>query len=151
MTMKKRRQRWMFPWWCLFIAYACAVILFVTSIFFIIIRGIEFGDVKTQKWLISLITGFFCSILLIQPFKVIILCLFVIVSFRTTTFNDIIQIFLLTIFFAYCLRKSNYDEEAAEFIDDEIIEWHSNANEDFQSPTVMTTHEMRGCRTGALP
>lgn len=38
--------------------------------FFIIARGIEFGDLKTQKWLTSLLSGFFSSILLIQPLKV---------------------------------------------------------------------------------
>jgi hypothetical protein len=27
--------------------------------FFIIIRGIEFGDLKTQKWLTSVLSGFF--------------------------------------------------------------------------------------------
>ena len=40
------------------------------SIFFIIARGIEFGDVKVQKWLTSLIAGFFSSIFVIQPIKV---------------------------------------------------------------------------------
>jgi hypothetical protein len=40
------------------------------SMFFIIVRGIEFGDLKTQKWLTSLISGFFSSIFLIQPMKV---------------------------------------------------------------------------------
>jgi hypothetical protein len=40
--------------------------------FFIIVRGIEFGDLKTQKWLTSLLSGLFSSILLIQPIKVIL-------------------------------------------------------------------------------
>jgi hypothetical protein len=62
----------MFPWWCLFIAYGISFILIVISTFFIIVRGIQFGDLKTQKWLTSLISGFFSSILLIQPFKVIL-------------------------------------------------------------------------------
>lgn len=60
----------MFPWWCLFIAYGLSFIIAGVSIFFIIVRGIEFGDLKTQKWLTSILTGFFASILFIQPFKV---------------------------------------------------------------------------------
>jgi len=60
----------MFPWWCLFVAYGLSFILAGISAFFIIARGIEFGDLKIQKWLTSLISGFFSSILLIQPIKV---------------------------------------------------------------------------------
>ncbi len=67
---KKKQSRWMFPWWCLFIAYGLSLILAGISTFFIIVRGIEFGDLKTQKWLTSLVSGFFSSILLIQPLKV---------------------------------------------------------------------------------
>ena len=58
------------PWWCIFIVYGLCVILVGISILFIIARGIEFGDVKTQKWLISILSGFFSSILLTQPMKV---------------------------------------------------------------------------------
>ena len=60
----------MFPWWCLFIAYGLSLILAVVSIFFIIVRGIEFGDAKIQKWLTSLLSSFFSSIVLVQPLKV---------------------------------------------------------------------------------
>ncbi|CAF1356214.1 unnamed protein product [Adineta ricciae] len=59
-----------FPWWCLFIAYALSILMICISIFFIIVRGIEFGDLKTQKWLTSVLTGFFSSIFLTQPIKV---------------------------------------------------------------------------------
>lgn len=38
--------------------------------FIIIARGIEYGDEKTQRWLISILTGFFSSIFLTQPIKV---------------------------------------------------------------------------------
>jgi hypothetical protein len=67
---KKKKSGRMLPWWCLFIAYGLSLILTVVSTFFIIVRGIEFGDLKTQKWLTSLVSGFFSSILFIQPLKV---------------------------------------------------------------------------------
>ncbi|CAF1390512.1 unnamed protein product, partial [Adineta ricciae] len=60
---KKRPTSGTFPWWCIFIAYTLSFMIIVVSIFFIIVRGIEFGDVKTQKWLTSVLTGFFSSIL----------------------------------------------------------------------------------------
>ena len=66
----KKKKGLTFPWWCLFIAYGLSIVIASVSIFFIIVRGIEFGDVKTQQWLTSLLSGFFSSILLIQPLKV---------------------------------------------------------------------------------
>jgi hypothetical protein len=75
----KKQSHLTFPWWCLFIAYGLSLIFAGISIFFIIARGIEFGDLKTQKWLTSLLSGFFSSILLIQPIKVIL--------FMTKTFD----------------------------------------------------------------
>jgi hypothetical protein len=67
---KKKGSKFTFPWWCLFLAYGFSLVLVIISMFFLIVRGIEFGDLKTQKWLTSLIAGFFSSILLIQPIKV---------------------------------------------------------------------------------
>ncbi|CAF1309622.1 unnamed protein product [Rotaria magnacalcarata] len=97
---EKKSFRLLFPWWCLFIAYGLSFIVAAISIFFIIVRGIEFGDLKTQKWLASLLSGFFSSIFLIQPIKIII----------------------LTLLFAVFMRHKNEDEQAAEFIDDDNIE-----------------------------
>ena len=69
---KTKSTSFLFPWWCIFIAYGLSFLFAVVSIFFIIVRGIEFGDLKSQKWLTSLLTGFFSSVLLIQPLKVCI-------------------------------------------------------------------------------
>ncbi|CAF1234712.1 unnamed protein product [Adineta steineri] len=98
--IKKKRSSFTFPWWCLFIAYTFSTMIIIVSIFFIIIRGIEFGDAKTQKWLTSVLTGFFSSILFTQPIK--ILCVAAI--------------------FAFFCRKSNDDKEASEYIDDNEVE-----------------------------
>jgi hypothetical protein len=66
----KVKSSFTFPWWCIFVAYGVCIILVGVSIIFIIAGGIEFGDEKTQKWLISVLSGFFSSILLTQPLKV---------------------------------------------------------------------------------
>jgi hypothetical protein len=89
-----------FPWWCIFLAYGISLILVGLSILFIIARGIEFGELKSQKWLTSILSGFFSSIFLTQPMKV--LC--------------------LAIFFAFCFRNANEDKEAKEYIDDNQID-----------------------------
>ncbi len=67
---KPRQLKLTFPWWCIFPAYILSILLVGTSILFIIVRSIELGDVKTQKWLTSVVTGFFSSICLTQPLKV---------------------------------------------------------------------------------
>lgn len=67
---KKKQRAVSFPWWCLFIAYGVSFVMIGVSILLIIARGIEFGDVKIQKWLTSLATAFFSSVLLSQPIKV---------------------------------------------------------------------------------
>jgi polycystin 1L2 len=75
------------PWWFIFIAYGLSFLVVSISAIFIIARGIEFGDSKTRKWLTSSISGFFSSILLTQPVKVV----------------------LMAIFFALIIRKDNDD------------------------------------------
>ena len=66
----KKKNEWLFPWWCLFIAYGFSFTLIGMSIVLILARGIEFGESKVNKWLTSMIVGFFSSILLSQPIKV---------------------------------------------------------------------------------
>ncbi|CAF4106163.1 unnamed protein product, partial [Adineta steineri] len=67
------------------------------SIFFIIVRGIEFGDVKTQQWLTSVLTGFFSSVIFTQPIKIICLAIF---------------------FICFC-RNSKDDKETSEYINED--------------------------------
>ena len=93
---QKKKSGFTLPWRCLFLVYGLCTILVALSMFFIIVRGIEFGDLKTQQWLASILTGFFSSILLTQPVKII----------------------ALAIFFACFCRNSNTDEEANEYLDE---------------------------------
>lgn len=70
---RKKKSMISFPWWCLFIAYGLSFLIIMVSILLIIARGIEFGDVKVQKWLGSLVISFFSMILLSQPIKVCVI------------------------------------------------------------------------------
>ena len=74
------------------------------SVLFIIARGIEFGDVKSQQWLTSVLTGFFSSILLTQPIKIL----------------------ALAVFFACFCRKSDDDKAAKEHLSEEQIELNND-------------------------
>jgi hypothetical protein len=101
-----------FPWWFIFIAYGLCAILVGLSIIFLIARGIEFGDLKTQKWLTSILTGFFSSIFLIQPLKVKF------IFFNFYTYFSLLKIVCLMTFFVCLCRKSDGDEEAKEYLTD---------------------------------
>ncbi|CAF0849209.1 unnamed protein product [Adineta steineri] len=96
-AIKKKKSIITFPWWCLFIAYGLSMIIIAVSIFFIIVRGIEFGDVKTQQWLTSVLTGFFSSVIFTQPIKIICLAIF---------------------FICFC-RNSKDDKETSEYINED--------------------------------
>ena len=97
-TDRKKKKKTL-PWWFIFIAYGLCLILVAVSILFIIARGIEFGDVKTGQWLASIISGFFSSIILTQPLKIV----------------------SLAILFAFFCGKPNDDTEAQEFLDDQSV------------------------------
>ena len=55
------------------VLYIITYLMMLTSIFFIIARGLEFGDEKSRQWLISILTGFVSSIFLTQPLKVMVI------------------------------------------------------------------------------
>ena len=67
---KKKKIELKFPWWCKIFAYVLSFSFATVSLFFVFIKGIEFGDEKVQKWLTSLLISFFTSLLLTQPIQV---------------------------------------------------------------------------------
>jgi hypothetical protein len=76
LKLKNKTPKKTLPWWFIFIAYGLSFLVVIISAIFIIARGIEFGDSKTRKWLTSSISGFFSSILLTQPVKVVCMAIF---------------------------------------------------------------------------
>ena len=69
-SQTKKSYELRFPWWFKIFAYLLSMIFAGVSLFFVIIKGIEFGDEKVTKWLTSLIISFLSSILLTQPLQV---------------------------------------------------------------------------------
>ncbi|UJR18466.1 hypothetical protein I4U23_005372, partial [Adineta vaga] len=128
-TQIKKKNPLTFPWWCIFIAYGISFLLILTSIFFIIARGIEFGDVKSQQWLISVLSSFFSSILLTEPIKIV----------------------SMAIFFAFfCQKSTNEDEEAKEYFHenrlvlekDEEYLYSSSESQSKTRPNRLTPNEL---------
>ena len=117
-----------FPWWCIFIAYSICGILVGISILFIIARGIEFGDLKTEKWLASILSGFFSSILLTQPVKVLFFFSLILLY---NMFS--LKILCLAIVFTFFCRETNDDNEANEYLDENKIDLDNN-DKDYLPP-----------------
>ncbi len=67
---KKIKKSFMLPWWCKIIAYCISISIIGVSLFFILARGISFGDEKVRKWLTAFLTSIISSIFLTQPIKV---------------------------------------------------------------------------------
>ena len=68
---KKSRVAFSFPWWFKIVAYLLSFLFSGISIFFIIVKGISFGNDACTKWLTSVIISLFSSIFLTQPLQVI--------------------------------------------------------------------------------
>ena len=59
-----------FPWWFKSFAYLISLLISGISLFFVVIKGIEFGEEKVAKWLTSLFVSFLSSLVLTQPLTV---------------------------------------------------------------------------------
>ncbi|KAL3211152.1 hypothetical protein MRX96_000836 [Rhipicephalus microplus] len=108
---RKRKGKFMFPWWCRYVAwFLCLASIFV-SIFFIWAYGVQFGDEKTRKWITSLLVSFFMSVLITQPIKVFMLAIIFSSLFKSPDKDD---------------DEAEEDEEDPELLEHE--EWlHSDA------------------------
>ena len=67
---KKSEYRFSFPWWFKFVAYFISFVFASVSLFFVVVKGIEFGEVKVTKWLTSIMVSFASSVVLMQPLQV---------------------------------------------------------------------------------
>ncbi|CAF3678781.1 unnamed protein product [Rotaria sordida] len=74
-SIESRDKKLFFPWWCLILAYILSLLMVITSVFFIIVRSVEYGDSKTRRWLGSILASFCASVFLTQPLKVLALAL----------------------------------------------------------------------------
>ncbi len=68
---KKVKKSLTLPWWCKIFAYLMSFVISVVCIFFIILRGISFGDETCSKWLTSFVVSASSSCLITQPLQVL--------------------------------------------------------------------------------
>ena len=80
----KKKRSLLFPWWFKIIGYLLSILISAVSIFFILVKGIQFGDAKVNEWLTSLILTFITSILLTQPVQVVLAAIFFMLVFKSS-------------------------------------------------------------------
>jgi hypothetical protein len=80
----KKQKRMQLPWWCKLIGFALSFLVSIVSLFFVVIKGIEFGNEKVAKWLSSVTVSFLASMLLTQPLQLALVSLFFVTLCRKT-------------------------------------------------------------------
>ena len=73
---KKSKKKFLFPYWCIYIAYVLVAVSSLTCGFFCMLYGFTFGKERSEKWLTSMLVSFFQSVVVIQPFKVLLIAAF---------------------------------------------------------------------------
>ena len=63
------------PYFFIYIAYAICYLASAASIFFTLLYSIQWGKETSTEWVISMVTSFFQSVLLLQPIKVVIVAI----------------------------------------------------------------------------
>ncbi len=72
-TGKKKKwwkEKYPLPYWCVYIAWAMAVLDIAVCSFFTILYSLEWGASKSNKWLSVFIFSFAESVMVVQPVKV---------------------------------------------------------------------------------
>lgn len=80
------------PWWFKIIGYLLSTSIIIVCLFFIIIKGISFGDNLSRQWLSSFVISVLTSICFTQPIQVILLSIFFVLLFRKSDDDKDIEI-----------------------------------------------------------
>ncbi|XP_014667045.1 PREDICTED: polycystic kidney disease protein 1-like 2 isoform X2 [Priapulus caudatus] len=121
---KAKKMPFSLPWWFVIIAWILAILTVPTSMFFILLYGIQFGDLLCQKWLSSLFISFLFDVLITQPLKV----------------------FLLAVFFSCVCKNTDIEDDDADFDQEEV-----NLNEDEEWMHQDGVYVLRSQRSGYKP
>lgn len=119
---KAKVSKILLPWWSKIIAYILSFVICGVSIFFIIAKGITFGNEKVNKWLTSFVVSILTSFLLTQP----------------------LQIALITTFFVYIVRKIDSLTNFVYVVDDveTLKNFSSNEFTNLEDELRIIKHEM---------
>ncbi|ELU06540.1 hypothetical protein CAPTEDRAFT_185815 [Capitella teleta] len=84
----KKKPKFALPWWCRWVGWAVLWLSTLLSMVFVMFYGIQFGDLKTKKWITSMMISLLTSIFLTQPIKVFLLALLMSILFKKSEMDD---------------------------------------------------------------
>ena len=67
---EKAKETYLFPHWCIYVAWFLTFATIVASSVMVIVYGMVFGNSKSLEWLTAIILGCIQDIIVIQPIKV---------------------------------------------------------------------------------
>ncbi|KAL4218881.1 Polycystic kidney disease protein 1-like [Mactra antiquata] len=73
-----------FPWWFVYVAWIFTLSICIISSYFVMLYGLKYGYTMSMEWLVSFFTGFFKSVFILQPLKVISITVVVILILNKT-------------------------------------------------------------------
>lgn len=76
------------PHWFLYVAYALCYITCAACIFFTLLYSIQWGKTVSTEWVITMVTAFLQSVLLLQPVKVVVMAVVFAVLIRKPCDSD---------------------------------------------------------------
>lgn len=68
-VLKPKRPKFLLPWWMRIAIHIVINIMIIAAAFFIIVKGVDFGDERVQRWLASLLITVVTSVVFIQPLQ----------------------------------------------------------------------------------
>ncbi|XP_071797300.1 polycystin-1-like [Asterias amurensis] len=87
---KTKSRAFLLPHWCVYLAWLLIILSAVTAAFFTVLYSLEWGREKSNEWLVSMLMSLFNSVIIIQPFKVIALAIFLSLLCKKPTRMDIV-------------------------------------------------------------
>ncbi|PAA59473.1 hypothetical protein BOX15_Mlig010540g1 [Macrostomum lignano] len=69
----KKSKPFLFPHWCIYIAWVLVFLSVFGSAFFVILYSMEWGRDKSNDWLLTFLMSFLQNVVVVQPLKVLLL------------------------------------------------------------------------------
>ncbi|XP_052820335.1 polycystin family receptor for egg jelly-like [Mya arenaria] len=75
------------PWWCIYFAWALFIVGTIVPAFFVLLYSMQWGKQKSEEWLTCFLMSMFESMMLVDPFMVLLIAFVLACIFRTSR-ND---------------------------------------------------------------
>lgn len=90
------------PWWFIFITWTLLGAYNIVLSYYIMLYGLSLDYEKSVDWIIAFFTGFFLNVAVIQPAKVVVMVILLVLVFRQKhTYRDQAPVVKLSKYFFF--------------------------------------------------